>query len=322
MKCSKKECINTAKKGLLYCSPCQKAKNKTTVKYAPKIKATCHNGNPLIADVNGVKIYAGGSSRSGGWWKMLPYPDLAIGPDSIVYGHGPKPIDPRWGQTQSSKYYSEQLPILIGLDWPDFGLPKNTSGKTMPREFWYALVSDIHEQGIKTISTQCMGGHGRTGVSLSILLHLLTPESERTWVDLAGLLKHIHKVYCTQAVEGDEQAEYIAHVLNIEEGDYTLHHYRATNIGYGHNDYYGTGVYYGAKSTPTTLQRHCSFCKKTKPPSKFGYNTLSGQQYSECDDCFTIYLQNEGVTPTEIQGYGLELQSAYEELGLIDEPEE
>ncbi len=280
--CKENKCKNTPKKGHAYCG--LHSKKTTTVAAKTTWSKPCHTGNVLVGSPQGVNIYAGGSSRSGGWWRMLPYPDLAIGPDEIVCDRGPKPIDPRWADAKSSSYLTESTPIILGIDWPDFGLPKGTDGQNMPADFWYALVEDILDKGIKTVSTQCMGGHGRTGVQLGILLHLLTPEEERTWTDLAGLLAHIHEVYCKNAVEGDNQAKYIAEVCELEEGDYKLHHARATAYG-GSNVYLG-GHYGGLGGNVWggggAWTEQCEECKQYVPKAEC--------EGGICDDCYSDRL--------------------------------
>ena len=212
---------------------------------------------------------------------MLPYPDLAIGPADIICNKGPKPLHDKWLDAKSAEWLTEPTPVILGIDWPDFGLPKSLDGKEMPKEFWYALVEDIHTKGIKTISTQCMGGHGRTGVSLSILIYLLTPKEDREWTTLAELLAHVHKVYCDQAVEGDSQARYIAEVCGIEEGDYKLHHSRATGGwtgGGGLGNYAGYGGVHGGGVTHATTGSWCKKCKKMCDPKTV--------QAAVCDTCW------------------------------------
>jgi hypothetical protein len=177
----------------------------------------------------------------------------------------------------SAEWLTESTPIVIGLDWPDFALPKSLDGATMPKEFWYALVEDIHAKEIKTISTQCMGGHGRTGISLAILIYLLTPKEDREWTTLAELLAHVHKVYCKEAVEGDSQAKYIAEVCDIEEGDYKLYHSRAA--GFGTNwvsGFHGGGT--GGTHIPNGKGKWCGECKKMCNPKRV--------QDFICDDCW------------------------------------
>lgn len=278
--CIRAGCNNHAKDDSNWCglhdgSKAKKLSGTTTTASTYK---SCHTGNVLIGNPQGVNLYCGGSSRNGGWWRMIPYPQLAIGPDEIVLKKGPQPIDPRWATAKSAGYVSEPLPIILALDWPDFGVPRGLDQQELPREFWLDLVSDILERGLTTVSLQCMGGHGRTGIQACILLHLLTPEEERTWVDVAGLLAHLHDVYCDQAVEGDNQAQYIARMCDIPAGDYKLHHYRAgggTSWGWG-----SVGGYDWYKSGKS--QSWCAVCKKMCP----SHTVLMTNGKMTCDDCY------------------------------------
>ena len=279
-KCNETLCKNQAKKGHLYCGLHSKTGGvKKGITYVSK--PACHTGNVLVHTIGDINIYGGGSSRSGGWWRMLPYPDLAIGPAEIVNGKGPGTIDERWLDSKSAQWLTESMPIVLGLDWPDFSIPKGVDGQTMPREFWLALVEDIHARGIKTISTQCMGGHGRTGVALGILIYLLTPEEERTWTSVAELLEYIHEVYCKEAVEGDSQAEYIGEMCDIELGDYTLHHSRANWGTGGAGGWTGHAVGYDGGllgTTPNGKGSWCSGCRKWCDPKTVMNAT--------CDTCW------------------------------------
>jgi len=281
--CKSHGCKNHAKKGQTYCGT-HKPKVAGTTWGGGSSWKQCHTGNILVHETStGIRIYAGGSSRSGGWWRMMPYPELAIGPSEIVSGKGPKGLDDRWLDAKSAEWLIEPTPVVLALDWPDFGLPKGLDGNNMPKEFWYALVDDIHAKGIKTISTQCMGGHGRTGVQLGILVYLLTPEEERPWTTLAELLAHIHEVYCKEAVEGDKQAQYIAEVLGIEEGDYKLYHARATTTTYA--GWGGQNTYFGGKTYCTQCKTYCN--------SK----TVIG---GVCDDCYNKQVRDEDAADKQV----------------------
>jgi len=218
--CIYMKCKNTAKQGGDYCRP-HEPKKVGTGKWTKTTYKECHSGNVVVAEPRGIKIYAGGSNRDGGWWRMNPYPDIAIGPESVVKNKGSKAFLPEEGWSMLQPFL-EPVSDVIGLDWPDMGVPL-AFNKPLPREFWTTLVYHIWKKEIKTVSCQCVGGHGRTGVQVCILLHLLTPEKERTWTDFAGLLDHVHKVYCKNAVENDKQALYAAEMCDLEAGDYTIH---------------------------------------------------------------------------------------------------
>lgn len=188
----------------------------TTTWKAPK--PACHTGqNKVFTTTGGIDVYAGGRNRSGGWWVMHPAPDLAIGPDETMspsYSKSASTIVPEgWscdqfiGRTDPPKY-------MIEMDFPDFGVPK------VDDYFWYALHDDILEYGIKSISTQCAGGHGRTGVQLAILYYLLNDDDVKASItDAAQLILLIRDLHCSHAVETNEQQRYIARVLDIPVGE-------------------------------------------------------------------------------------------------------
>ena len=176
-------------------------------------KSNCHTGNPLVFEAQGVKVHAGGNTRDGGWMKMNPLPDLAIGPTGVIRTMKTRNFFPS-GWTCADNISVKDAPHIIELEWPDFSIPSDVS-----RPFWIALVDDILSKGIKTVSTQCMGGHGRTGVQLCILAHLMMPQEEHVWKDTAELVKHIREIYCHHAVEGRSQQKYISDVLEIPMGE-------------------------------------------------------------------------------------------------------
>tara|TARA_R110000765_G_scaffold98142_3_gene184613 strand:+ start:2131 stop:3363 length:1233 start_codon:yes stop_codon:yes gene_type:complete len=175
-------------------------------------KQGCHEGNPLVFETGGIKVYAGGTNRKGGWHKMTPMPDLAMGPIGVI--HSARTIDvlPE-GWKSSSTLVGGKTPIVMEIDWPDYSIP-NSLGPS----WWNALVEDIKINNIKTISTQCMGGHGRTGVQLAILAHLLIPKAEQTWSDAHGLITWVRGNFCDHAVEAKSQQTYVADVCGIPVG--------------------------------------------------------------------------------------------------------
>ena len=175
-------------------------------------KAGCHTGNPLVFEIDGVAIHAGGHSRNGGWHRMSPMPDLAIGPAQVMDRSSQATVVPD-GFT-CHNHIGGSTPQIISIDWPDFSIPQDVH-----REFWLALVDDIKRLGIKTVSTQCVGGHGRTGVQLCILGYLMGDPTCLKQPDAAALTKHVRSIYCHHAVEGKSQQQYIAEVLQIPVGE-------------------------------------------------------------------------------------------------------
>lgn len=177
------------------------------------MKGNCHTGNVTVIEEQGVTVYGGGTNRNGGWHTMAEVPDLALGPRGVMRSVHYNDIIPD-GWKCANAFIAQQVPILIEIDWPDFSVPNN-----LGKEFWLALIDDIKEKGIKTVSCQCMGGHGRTGVQLSILMHYLTPEDKRTWSDAADLVMEVRRRMCEHCVESKSQQTYIAEVCDLPEGE-------------------------------------------------------------------------------------------------------
>ncbi len=177
------------------------------------MKGNCHTGNIPVIEEQGVIVYGGGTNRDGGWHTMAEVPDLALGPKGVMRSVHYNDVIPD-GWKCANAFIAQQVPILIEIDWPDFSIPRN-----LGKEFWLALVDDIKERGIKTVSCQCMGGHGRTGVQLAILMHYQTPEDKRTWKDTADLVMEVRKRMCEHCVESKSQQTYIAEVCDLPEGE-------------------------------------------------------------------------------------------------------
>ena len=201
-------------------------------------KADCHTGHNLIfKTVEGIEVWAGGKSRDGGWHKMSPLPALAIGPSETLgaWKLSEKTEVPE-GWLCEQELTNLTLPHMFSLDWPDYSIP------SVSKEFWYAAIKDIRANNIKSISTQCAGGHGRTGVQLAILAYLLGTEEERAaWPDASALIQWVRSMHCTHAVEAKSQQTYIATVCGIPEGVSEIQ-------SFGSN----TGVYTGGNYKTTT----------------------------------------------------------------------
>lgn len=224
-----------------------KVKNYTTTTKTTW-KPPCHTGqNKIFTTTTGIDVYGGGRNRNGGWWKCSPMVDLAIGPDetmrpvnkSILTGSTVVPdgwsCEKFVGGIDPPKY-------IIDMDFPDFGVPQ------VSKLFWYALCDDIVEHGIKSVSTQCAGGHGRTGVQLAILFYLLNADDVRATIADAGqLIELIRELHCDHAVETTEQQRYIADVLDIPVGEIVIEDRYSGLYGYGG----GWGKASGVTTTPT-----------------------------------------------------------------------
>jgi hypothetical protein len=229
---------------------------KTTTTTTWKAPAPpCHSGqNKVFTTTGGIDVYAGGRNRSGGWWMCNAPLDLAIGPDETMrptYGKtldGSTVVPKGWscdqfvGRTDPPKY-------MIEMDFPDFGVPQ------VEDYFWYALHDDIVEHGVKSISTQCAGGHGRTGVQLAILYYLLNDDDVKATIkDAAQLIELVRELHCDHAVETNEQQQYIARVLDIPAGESVVVERYSGWSGYSWGSDKGKAVTTtGATSPKTTM---------------------------------------------------------------------
>lgn len=180
----------------------------------------CHSGqNKVFTTTGGIDVYAGGRNRSGGWWMCSAPLDLAIGPDETMrpsYGKslGGSTVVPKGWSCDQFVGRTDPPKFMIEMDFPDFGVPQ------VEDYFWYALHDDIVEHGVKSISTQCAGGHGRTGVQLAILYYLLNDDDVKATIkDAAQLIELVRDLHCHHAVETNEQQRYIARVLDIPVGE-------------------------------------------------------------------------------------------------------
>lgn len=210
-------------------------------------KLNCHTGNPLVFTTDdGIEVYAGGTSRNGAWYRMSPLPDLAIGPKQVI---GSK----KEGTTvpdgfSCAEHISVSKVPMVRIDLPDYDIPQDVG-----REFWVALVEDIRRAGYKRISTQCVGGHGRTGIQLAILAHLFEVTDQP---DSAELIRWVRDRYCHHAVEAASQQKYIAKICELPLGD----------------DLFPPAV--KVKTLSSTATGWCKECKKNDkfctcdPPSK------------------------------------------------------
>jgi len=229
--------------------------------YTRWTKEECHSGNVLAFTTHdGIEVWAGGSSRSGGWWLLDPLPDLAMGPDNEVKkGYNRLKVDSVGKNMEGWKvqqfFVEREPPAVIELDFPDFGVPMDC-----PPAFWETLVLDIREQGVKAIHAMCMGGHGRTGIQLACLKwHLATEEERKAWPDANALIAEVRTHYCNKAVEGEKQQRYVAWVCNIPVGD---------TLGF-HKVSYSSDTKWNGGTTKTALTAHsrgllecskCDFC--------------------------------------------------------------
>jgi hypothetical protein len=152
----------------------------------------CHEGNVLVFTAGNVSVYGGGNSRG-----------LKVWEDSFMIDMGDV-VDEKYVEFAGC-YYPELFTLkLIKVACKDYSIPN--IGDT----FWSRLVNILKNESVdKPIKVVCccLGGHGRTGIALSILAGLFdvvpTDVCPVTWV---------REHYCKNAVESDKQLNYIEEV--------------------------------------------------------------------------------------------------------------
>ena len=219
----------------------KQAKKKTEMKkmkHTAISKAHCHTDQKLIFTTHeGIEVWAGGKNRNGGWHKMNPYPELAMGPSETMRGFVSSDTEVPEGWTCERTLTKETPPLFVAFDWPDFSIPHVSA------EFWYAMITDIRTHGIKSISTQCAGGHGRTGVQLAILRYLLGTDTVRAcYPTAADLIDWIRDKHCVHAVEAKSQQDYIADVCQIPAGESKIHNVGQSWVKNSHMSNWGSDM--------------------------------------------------------------------------------
>lgn len=165
--------------------------------YQTKSYIKCHKTNGahvfdlLRADKTRIMVTAGGYSRSGNWTDVPHQPDLVIGPRETIKEMS---FVPEWMNP------SEFLPDFMALEFPDYGVPQ------LAPECWKSIYAKILEnKKITHIHLQCMGGHGRTGLLLSVLWGMCKIEEK----SVDEIVTKMRSLYCESAVESIAQYNYI-----------------------------------------------------------------------------------------------------------------
>lgn len=115
-------------------------------------------------------------------------------------------------------------PPILDISWKDMSIPD------MDWEWWvgfYQWLTDFAEANGKTSSdplsvlVNCIGGHGRTGSFLAILLWMMQTEGgtrEELWGEFTPLhpINWVRKRYCPEAIETAKQELYIEYLTNLK----------------------------------------------------------------------------------------------------------
>jgi hypothetical protein len=163
----------------------------------------------MYNDKTQAGLYAGGWSR-GANTKGVAVIDLT-GERSIDQGNVFEALnssaEAAFGSVIELNQSESELPWL-SFKVRDFGIPNVKPGT-------WQLLADTVRQFMKdgiSVLVCCQGGHGRTGMVISILCYLMN--------NLIGdPVKYVRSVYCNSAVETYAQHEYVCQALGLPKPD-------------------------------------------------------------------------------------------------------
>jgi len=168
----------------------------------------CHAGNVKIFSIGKGTLYAGGKNHGMNIFGVDIVIDLADTNHDFVSKLSrvrPKNIKAKETFQELIAYEAanNKVPEILVLSIDDFKTPPPSWDK----EFWKILTSTIRKEleGGKDILIHCLGGHGRTGLVIAILLKILRP-------DLLGEsdpITYLRKNYCEHSVETAGQIDYV-----------------------------------------------------------------------------------------------------------------
>lgn len=185
--------------------PFSKPPKKHKPSKKPKVThyKSCHEGNVKVWKKDGLTFYGGGTSRGLDTTQSAVYIDMRETDFPVIQGSGVlnsiviTPILPK------AKGY-------INIITRDYSVP-DLSGKD-----WLQIYNTLKESKPLNIICFCMGGHGRTGIALTIFGMISGALPNKT----LEAVKVLRKLYCKNAVEGRSQLLYINQIaiaLGIEE---------------------------------------------------------------------------------------------------------
>jgi hypothetical protein len=220
-----------------------KISSGTTITPEYHTVSACHVGNVSVAQIGKGSLLAGGWSRKASA-RDVAVIDLTATQYSrnglgLVQGEN-NPASIAFKNTIDN---AAETPLpWLSLQIQDFNVPY------FEDKIWQILAKEVAaltEKGTDVL-VACTGGHGRTGLAVSILLGLLIPD-----IVMPNPIEWLRKNYCTKVVETWEQHKYVHSILGIDEpedNDYIATATSSYTYGYGayeSNFFDGYGDDYG-----------------------------------------------------------------------------
>ena len=159
----------------------------------------CHDGNVLVADFRNrkgkrIRIFGGGVTRGADIGSVDLVLNLTGEPDKNIFLN-----------EEAKKKFPELAKVFVSvpmvtIDWPDGESPP------VPVETWKRFSEFLQEHNKDMdLLVMCLGGHGRTGTALALILHFL----ELPQLDGRDVVEYVRDVYCRKAIETESQIEYL-----------------------------------------------------------------------------------------------------------------
>src|ERR1044072_1716955 len=177
---------------------------KTTTTF---IKKDCHKGNTEIyTEKNGGTLYIGGWNNEATFDSNTYVIDLTGNEHKywdipIAYDEGSKAFLP---------FIMKAYAGWLSLPFPDYGTPKGMN----TLEQWVGIsetIRNILKQG-NDVLVACLGGHGRSGLFISIVGYILNINHDKSW---SSPVEKVRKIHCYEAVETIAQEQFVYKVLGL-----------------------------------------------------------------------------------------------------------
>lgn len=175
----------------------------------------CHSGNTKLFQL--LDVADSGWLMAGGWLrdaKITKHVDAVVDLAASVSAENQfsavqaltPPAKMAFANTLATVSQSEIS--VLNLYIRDMSVPNWCS------ELWLALANDVH--GLLATSRNvlicCNGGHGRTGLAVSILADLLRPDLTQHQP-----IRWLRSVYCATVVETQSQVDYVYDILALDD---------------------------------------------------------------------------------------------------------
>jgi hypothetical protein len=181
--------------------------NNVHNKYLQKNSLCVCKGNKKVFETKNLTVYGGGYTT----YAQLIHGGILID----LAGYMSRNIVTVTGFSCPTLKELVEYPT-INIEWTDHSTIDWTG------EEWKALLYDLDQEAIRQgkklpVLVSCMGGHGRTGVALTMMAYfsgaIKNPDTALTW---------IRNIYCQEAVETITQELYVKNLIrwDLEEKEH------------------------------------------------------------------------------------------------------